>query len=243
MGEINLNGIFDIHSHILPEVDDGARDMEQTRRMLNIAYQEGIRGMIATPHFTAGYRTTDNLVLDQLKNRVAEIAPEGFQVFLGNELFYGSGVLEALGRGTALTLAGTRYVLVEYFPEVRYTEINKSIRELQGSGYLPVIAHVERYHCLWKHPEQVGELIQTGAYIQMNYASFGSSWFKPIEHFCRRLFDRNWVHFLGTDTHDTASRGPYVNKALSHMIKSYGYDFVHTLVCENPKRLLENKHL
>lgn len=235
--------IFDIHSHILPGVDDGAMDLEQTLQMLDIAYEEGIRAMIATPHYYLGHKNAESRKLQLLKEQVQQSTPEGFRLYLGNELLYGAGLIEALDKGEALTLAGTRYILIEYLPKIGYEVINQSIRAFQLSGYIPIIAHAERYDCLRRQADHVGDLIQAGAYIQINYSSIGSSIFQPMESFCRKLLDRGWVHFLGTDSHETVSRGPYVRKVITYLKKRYGEEMTRKLVWENPNRILENKHL
>ncbi len=232
--------MIDIHSHILPGVDDGARNMEHARKILDIAYEEGIRGMIATPHYELGRNNTDVSDLYKLLEEVKKILPEDFLIYLGHELLYYPGIIDALKLGTALTLNNTRYILVEYFPDTDFTEIYGSIRIFLMEGYIPIIAHSERYLCLLKKPDQVGELVEAGAYIQINISSI-SSILHTLGRHCRKLLDRNWIHFLGTDTHGTKYRPPYVSKTLRSLEKDYGEAMINKLVWDNPARMLEDK--
>lgn len=166
--------LFDMHCHILPGVDDGSRDMDTTRKMLARAYEQGIRNMVATPHFMMGEDNTPVPELVKIFLKVRQeanaIAPD-FNIFLGNELLYDSGLLEQVKKGNALTINGTRYVLIEFLVETEYENICAAVREFTTAGYIPVIAHVERYMKLTKHMGYIGELIDMGALIQVNISS------------------------------------------------------------------------
>ena len=140
--------IFDIHCHILPSVDDGARNESSTDRMLRIAASEGIDVIVATPHFSYDREKEE---VEMIKRKYAEVRAlwkkrgADKEMYLGNELFYSEGVIEALQDGRALTMNGTRYVLVEFPMYAEFSNIQKAIQKLQYAGYIPIIAHVERY--------------------------------------------------------------------------------------------------
>jgi len=242
----SMQGYIDIHSHILPGVDDGARDMNQTRHMLQLAYQEGIRFMIATPHYEIG---CSNMEITKLREVFEQVSLEAhkinkdFQIALGNELFFSMGIIEALQRGEALTIAGTRYILVEFEPNVSYRKIQESLHHCVIEGYIPILAHVERYHCLVEQPNYVEKLIAEGAYIQMNLSSIRGGITSPKANFCKKLLRQELVHFLGTDSHDTAVRAPNAKETVNYLVKKYGEVVVQQLLWDNPRRMLENKHL
>ncbi len=126
--EDNICIFFDVHSHILPGVDDGARNMGETRQMLLRAYEEGTRIIVATPHYAAGKKhiPSEQLlrILLEVNQVAAEISKE-LLVISGNELFYSLDMLDSLADGEALTLHGSRYILVEFSPSEEYKRIRE----------------------------------------------------------------------------------------------------------------------
>lgn len=241
-----MQGYFDIHSHILPGVDDGAKDMEETRRMLLAAYEEGIRIIVATPHYVAGM---DQDLVTQLKDiyeAVAQIAAtvsEDFQIVLGNELLYNLNLIDALKSGEALTIDGTRYILVEFMPSAPFREIWEGINHCIFAGYIPILAHTERYKCLRKDYHLVEDLIQSGAYIQLNLSNIKRYPVNSTYYFSHRLLKRGWVHFLGTDCHDSNRRVPCAKETVNYLRKKYGEASVRRLLWDNPMTMIEDKHL
>jgi protein-tyrosine phosphatase len=241
-----MQGYFDIHNHILPGVDDGAEDMDETRRMLLIAYEEGIRCIVATPHFVAGRSNISVAKLIDIcgeVNRIAESLAEEFHVLLGNELFYSTEMIEALKRGDALTIAGTRYVLVEFLIDSSYKEIRNGLSNCIYAGYIPILAHAERYHCLVKTPSLVDKLIKHGVYIQINFHYIRGGYFDSKVRFCHRLLKNNQVHFLGTDAHGAYQRIPRAKDSINYLKKKYSESTVKQLLWDNPMTLLKNKHI
>ena len=165
--------IFDIHTHILPDVDDGAKDADETKRMLRVASDEGIDAIVATPHFTCGMSKKETQKRIQLyeavRNWWKKQEPDK-ELYLGNELFYGESLVEALEEGVALTMNGTKYVLVEFPIYAEFLYIQKAVRTLQYAGYLPIIAHVERYENM-QDRGKIQSLVDMGAYMQVNVSS------------------------------------------------------------------------
>lgn len=241
-----MNGYFDIHSHILPGVDDGAKDMEETTRMLSIAYDEGIRIVVATPHYALGDRNASASKIKELFQEVSQMVKnlgKELQIVLGNELFYSSDIIEALRRGDALTIDGTRYILIEFPLNASYRDIRVGLHHCIISGYIPILAHSERYLNLIKQPELVCGLIEMGTYIQINFSHVKGSRTNPKINFCQKLLKNKWVHFIGTDAHDAYERTPHVIKTINYMKKKYGDDIVKQLLWENPMTMLEDKFI
>ncbi len=238
--------MIDIHNHILPGVDDGARDMEQSRKMLKIAYTEGIRSIIATPHYVIGNKNKDVSYLEEIRQQVQQEAlalDMDIKIYLGNELYYSEDIIEDLQKGKALTLAGTRYVLVEFLPSIQFRQIEIAIHNLVLNGYVPIIAHVERYICLVEAHERIDELIQEGAYIQINISSLLGGIANKRAFFCKKLIKEDMVHFIGTDAHNDDYRPPNMAKGIHVITKKYGTETAEILVLKNPGLLLENKYL
>ncbi len=242
--EDNICNFFDVHSHILPGVDDGARDMEETRQMLLRAYEEGTRIIVATPHYAAGkkHMASENLLrlLLEVNQTAAEISKE-LLVISGNELFYSLDMLDALVAREALTLHGSRYILVEFLPSEEYKRIREGLNRCLFAGYLPILAHAERYKSLLNDPELVGELVVLGAYIQLNLSAFTGNRFSTLSKFCHRLITEGWVHFLGSDSHRVDERPSGPREAYTILCKRYGKEIAGELYWDNPMSLLMNK--
>lgn len=237
--------VFDIHCHFLPGVDDGAKDMDETYRMLSIAYREGIRTMIATPHYRTGDENIPMGKLEELMQEVKEISEANsmeFQFLLGHELMYSSDIVRALEYKEALTLNGTRYILLEFIPDTVYQELRFGLNQCIYAGYIPILAHAERYLELIRKPKRVKDLIDLGVYIQINTSSI-RKWFSKRTRFCHKLLKHDWVHFIGTDAHGAEVRVPCAKHAVNILRKKYGEDTVKRLLWENPMTMLENRYL
>lgn len=238
---------YDIHTHILPGVDDGARNIGETEEMLRIASEEGIRHIIATPHFAVGdcNPSVAHLMktLSEVKEAAKRVAP-GITITLGNELLDGPGIIPALQAGTALTLAGTRYILVEFMPADSYSKIYHSLRDYIMNGYIPIVAHVERYEELIKQYEDLKEIIKLGAYLQMNAESIIGGIFHRKASYCRRLLEEGYIHFLGSDCHRSDRRVPVMKSALKYLRTDLqGYDSYRGILIDNPAGVLADKYI
>lgn len=241
------SGYYDIHTHILPGVDDGAESLEQSVEMLHMAYEQGVRHMVATPHFAADEKNVPVEKLQEktgLLRRQAQMLDESFTLELGHELLDGPGVVEALKEGRALTLAGTRYILVEFIPSEKYHNIRQSLHTYIMSGYIPIVAHMERYEALYRHRERIEELTQSGCYFQMNTQSLLGGIFNRQASYHRRLVEDGYIHFLGSDCHSSEYRKPLMKDA----IRCFGKEaldepFLENVLCRYPKAMLENRYI
>lgn len=235
---------IDIHNHILPAVDDGAVSLQQAKRMLQIAFEEGIHLIIATPHYGAGCINMEKEILFrklELVQKEAELIHPDFQIEIGNELFYSEDITEHLRKKKAMTLAGTRYVLVEFARSDDFQTIRSGLHRLLIYGYLPVLAHVERYECLFENYEGIYDLIQLGAYMQMNISGI-----LPENHsanFCRHLLEYELIHLLGTDSHSDSVRAPKISESYNSIRKRFGERIMYKLMFENAVKLLKNQYI
>lgn len=242
-----MTGYYDIHTHILPNVDDGARDIEETRKMLYLAYEEGIRHIVATPHFALDGKNVPVEELqrkfEEVKRMAGEVLPE-MTFSLGNELLNSPGMVEALNEGRALTLGGTRYILVEFLPRDSYSGIYSSLRNYIINGYIPIVAHMERYEALLKKYSYIRELIQLGVFFQMNTDSLTGGIFQRDAVYHRRLLEEGYIHFLGSDCHRKDRRPPLMKSALRHLRKNFPDGDIETAVLvKNPADMLADKYI
>ena len=236
--------MFDMHCHLLPGLDDGARDMEESMRMLRIACESGIRNFILTPHYKEGRH---NASVSTIYGRMEEVRQEakkrGMKVSLyaGNEILYFGEMAERLEEGRVLSLAGSRYVLIEFFPAHSFSYIRNALDEISGMGYEPILAHAERYECMLKNWENVKELKDLKVGIQINAASLTGALGFGVKRFTNRLLRERLVDYVGTDAHDDRRRSPDVKKCLSYLYRKYDPEYVDAICYGNTKKLINEK--
>lgn len=236
-----MTGIVDIHAHILPGIDDGSRDWDESRRMLEESYRQGIRYILATPHYSRRGLTPKIYELsEQLKEEAGKIAPD-FMTGLGQETYYHDGLVENLKAEKALTLEGSRYVLVEFDPQVSYQKLYQGVRKLTMARYIPVIAHMERYLCL-KKDENLSELAQCDCRLQMNYSSLdGNNIFNREVRWCRKQILEDRIFCLGTDMHQMEFRKPDIEKSLWWLSKHIGDSQFKALTRDNAEKIIQQR--
>lgn len=237
---------IDVHSHILPGVDDGSRNMEMTMEMVETAYRQGVRAMIATPHYYPGHVRLPKEYLEEIFQETAAAIHEkysDFTLYLGNEIYYRDEVVEKLQNNRICTLAGTKYVLLEFTPGAQYNLLCSAVRRCLESGFDPVLAHIERYQCLWKKEKNIEELIRMGAYMQINAENFAGGIFAPMKRYCLKLIRDGLVHFVGSDCHNTQDRSPNIELAAGYLKEKLDPDTYRRIMEDNPGRLLQGKYL
>lgn len=239
-----MDRLVDTHCHILPEVDDGARSMEETRQMLQEAYEDGIRYIIATPHHhpRRGRKSPKQLrrQLKLVREEAAQISDE-LRIYLGTEIYFGQDIPERLREELILTMNKTKYVLVEFSPGDPFDYICQGIQQIQMKGYEVILAHIERYQCMYKNIENVEHLKHMGVRIQVNSDSItGESGWKA-KRFVRRLIDERLVFCVGTDAHDPKRRPPRMKKAAEYVEKKCGEDYARRIFFSNPRIMLRKK--
>lgn len=239
-------GFVDIHTHILPQIDDGSRSWEQTERMLRIQQEQGVTDIIATPHFDweENYQNPEQIreLVAQANELAARVTP-GITIYSGCEVLYSPGVIEAYKKGDILTLAESRYVLVEFFPRSSYQEIEEGIRSFVREGLVPVIAHVERYQCLMNEYDRLYELSKMGAVMQMNSRSFLGKRFDKRARLCRKMIENGYVQFLGSDCHNDGQRPPQMKQSYDCLLKLGGTELADAITRRNPECILQKKYL
>ena len=232
-GKMVMEGMIDIHNHTLFGVDDGSKDIEQSKRMLEIAYKEGIRGIILTPHHNP-YRwqnkVSDLLIRFNQLNTYCEDKYSDMKLYLGSELYYGGDTLDDITCGRALTMAEGRYVLVEFMPSVDFKVIKQTIMDLQQTGYYPIIAHIERYFCLTDELANVYKMKELGAFIQINKDSVMGEHGKHEKKFVKAA--------LRDDR-----RMPLMRKCSEYVAKHYGMEYAHKIFIDNPIKIIKNEYI
>ena len=239
-----MERFVDAHCHVLPEVDDGAQSMNETRQMLQMAYDEGIRYIIATPHHHPRRgKASPRQLRRQLKlvREEAEKISEKLRVYLGTEVYFGQDVPDKLKEEKILTMNRTRYVLVEFSPIDSFDYICQGIQQIQMKGFEVILAHIERYRSMREDIGRAEHLADMGVRIQVNAGSItGQSGWK-IKRYIKQLMDRDLVFCVGTDAHDPKSRLPQMKKAAEYVKKKYGEEYVRRIFFSNAVVMLKKK--
>lgn len=233
-----MKGLYDIHCHILPGVDDGARNMEESLWMLNKEYQEGVRHVILTPHFRYDmFEPHMNIVTRQfmqLRRAAMNIGDEGMRLYLGCELHSSMDMVECLKKGRRLTLAGSRYVLVEFSNGDEKNYIEERVRSLLMNGFIPIIAHVERYKATRNDIGFLTELKDMGAHIQVNADTISGQDGFGAKTFARKVMKHGLLDFVGSDGHRKTERIPEIGKCVAKMEKTMGSEYVKKILSKIP---------
>ena len=220
----------DLHSHILPGVDDGAQNIRISLELLRRQYADGVTQIALTPHFHFGEQTT----LDFLRKRTAaarQLAPAfraaklPQRIRMGAEVFYSSQLAEADLR--PLCLAGTNLLLIEFHPSYFPAEAPNVLYQLTRLGIVPLIAHVERYLFVRENPNVLCDLIESGVYTQMNATSL--TLHKKHRPLLVRMIRSGLVHVLSTDTHSPEKRPPMLGEAFELVAAECGAETVRRM--------------
>lgn len=234
-------GYIDIHSHILPGMDDGSRSMGQTLRMLEIAVAEGTTTMIATPHNMPGKGCPPGSVVrrkvEELR-RTTEQEGIPIEIIAGTEYYYREDVLDILESGDAVTMGNSDCVLVEFEPLAEKAYIRNALRNILGLGYTPVIAHVERYVKLMGDIAVLEDCRKMGILIQVNAASVTGDNGRQAKKDTKTLLKKELVDFVATDAHSDGRRAPYIKKCADILYKKYDAEYADELLFGNAEAFL-----
>ena len=231
--------MIDIHSHIIFDVDDGPKTFEDSKKLLEESYRQGVRTIISTSHRRKGmFETPEETISANFKmvKELAELVAPDLTVLYGAELYYTSDVADKLEKGIFPSLAGTRYVLIEF----------TGLAQILRLGLTPVLAHIERYHCLENDEKKVQELINMGCYTQINSSSvlkpklLGDS-HKFMKKRAQFFLEKDLVHFVASDMHNLSQRPPFMKEAFDIVAKKYGSRRAEALFGGNQALLLKNE--
>lgn len=233
---------IDIHNHMLTGVDDGARSPETSAKMLQLAYDDGIRGIICTPHFLPGRYEASKaeraLRVKHLLGVSSKFFP-GLQIWEGCEFFAAGGnIVELMEQGVCGTLADSKYVLTEFSPDTPSDLIEHRLMEIMTAGYWPIVAHAERYTAF--EDEEFRRHIASFCYIQVNADSILGGSGTRIRRLARKMLSEQIVSFVATDAHGSTHRKPVLSECAAFLETHYGTDFMEKLLYRNPQSIIDN---
>ena len=243
--------MIDIHSHIVFDVDDGPKTIEDSRALLEESYRQGVRTIISTSHRRKGMFETPEAKIEENFKQVQELAKEiadDLTILYGAEIYYTSDILDKLEQGKIPRLADSQYALIEFSMITPYKEIHTALSNVLRLGVTPVVAHIERYHCLENDEKKVRDLINMGCYTQINSSSvlkpklFGDT-YKFMKKWAQFFLEKDLVHFVASDMHNLDPRPPYMQEAYQIISKKYGESHAEQLFRKNQELLLRSEYI
>lgn len=243
--------MIDIHSHIVFDVDDGPKTIEDSRALLEESYRQGVRTIISTSHRRKGMFETPEEKIEENFKQVQELAKEiadDLTILYGAEIYYTSDILDKLEQGKIPRLADSQYALIEFSMITPYKEIHTALSNVLRLGVTPVVAHIERYHCLENDEKKVRDLINMGCYTQINSSSvlktklFGDT-YKFMKKRAQFFLEKDLVHFVASDMHNLNPRPPYMQEAYQIISKKYGESHAEQLFRKNQELLLRSEYI
>ncbi|MBQ8719918.1 MAG: hypothetical protein IJY65_02675 [Clostridia bacterium] len=230
----NTKTFADIHCHALFGVDDGAKSVELMQEMIDKEYEEGVRYLCFTPHYHPGYYGHNEERSESAFSIAVEYCKEKYpnmQLSLANELHFGPEAISWIKEKACRTVAGTRFILVDFSMPEDEAVIVKSLSRLISTGHVPILAHAERYTAL-----SIGamkELRQNGVLIQSNTGSLFCSFGCRVKNKLKRMLALRIVDFLSTDAHNLGDRAPSFMKCYLYVAKKYGTEYADYICRDN----------
>lgn len=238
--------MFDIHCHILPGVDDGSGNMSDSIEMAQLAAESGTKGIIATPHCNIP-GVFENYWCDTFADKVRTLQAElnarniPVSIYPGQEIFLSRNFEDHLKKGEFITLNNSRYMLAELDFRIDEASAVSRLKYLVSQGYVPVIAHPERYGFVIENPSIIKKLRSEGCLVQLNGGSMMGYFGRYIQKTAELIICNSLADFIASDAHSQYSRTPALSDVHELICANISYDYADVLFRINPLKVLDNK--
>ncbi len=236
--------MIDTHCHILPGIDDGARTVEEALEMARIAAADGVRVIVATPHWNAvNAPFSPQMVVDEAAALQERLDEEGIPVRIepGAEIALTGELLEAVDKADLPRLAGTKWVLVEALPYLPWDVMRRLLFELQLRGLRIVLAHPERAEPILENPDRAAELSSSGVKLQVVASDLERRWGNSVVRVARRLIKDGLADLLASDAHDAKLAAPRLSRVKRMVDKLGGPGTFERLTEQGPAAILNSR--
>ena len=236
--------MIDVHSHILPEIDDGSRSMEETIEMIKQAKEAGFETIISTSHYMEGYYEADarqrtNLIA-RVKRKLKALDIE-INIYPGSEIYISENTSNLIKKKEASALRNSKYVLFEFPLNAKPANMKDLIYDIQKNKRIPILAHPERYSFIQEEPELLNELIQIGVLMQVNYSSFVGRYGSHAQTLAKKMLKCNMIHFLGSDAHRQNTTYKEIKEVIKIVDNIAGKEKRIELTETNPKHIVDKE--
>lgn len=231
--------MIDLHSHILPELDDGSQSLQESLAMARMAVESGVTVMAATPHCTDSgareiYIAWKLLRLALKENHIP------LKLFLGMEIFGTENTLKLLREKKLFTLNGSRYPLIEFSFHSDGEQETRILRSLCKAGLRPVVAHPERYSYIQYDPEILNKWHHMGCVMQVNRGSLLGRFGVQAQDIALEMVERKFASVVASDAHSPQVRTPWMEDVQKLLSQEFSPGYSRLLLLENPARILKN---
>lgn len=234
--------MIDLHSHILPGLDDGAQSLQDSLAMARMAVDSGIHAMVATPHCVDDRRQEAHTAWTLLREAIHE-SQIPLHLFLGMEIFGTPDTARMLQEGELLTLNATRYPLIEFSFHTDGKEETSILYSICSAGFRPVVAHPERYTYIQENPKILNDWCRMGCLLQVNRGSLMGRFGRRAQQMAVALINRNFVTAIASDAHAVHQRTPWLKDVRQLLAKEISKEYARLLLHDNPKRIIRNEDI
>lgn len=242
--QITDNGMVDLHCHVLPGVDDGSDCLDTSLEMLELSAESGVTDVVCTPHCIPGY--FENYKGEALNAKFEEFkrAVEGAEIpvnlHLGMEVYgHGKTVLD-IEDDKLCTIAGSKYMLVEFNFGEREDMVQRILGDISSAGYVPIVAHPERYEFVAKNPTLLYDWADRGFPLQCNKDSVLGKFGRMVQEIVMDMLSERLVSIVASDAHSSVSRTPFLRYAYNSVAENFSKKYADLVFYENPRRVLLN---
>lgn len=232
--------ICDLHTHVLANVDDGAQSLGQSLEMLKNAVAGDVQTLVATPHMVGGEKRQIAAAFHKLKEAAAELP---LQLLLGGEVRVSPELIHNLRQNQVLTINGGRYLLTEFSPNTPAEDFVPALKEILACGYIPLVAHPERYNAVCRNPGMVESWLDLGCHLQLTGGSIRGDYGKMPQKTATALLRQDYVACVASDAHNTHRRSNFLMDIYDHLSVHYARGYAQCLLYTNPMAICHDENI
>jgi len=238
--------MIDLHCHILHDLDDGAKSLDEAAEMAKMAEKDGITTIVATPHlFRGDFMPTDLSIIEKKLEELRYVLKKNkidVEIIKGAEVHISHNLIEEIQKNRDyLMLNGSSYMFLEFPAGHVFSGVKELLFELLSGGIRPIIAHPERNYVFMRNHGLLYDLVQTGALTQANSGSFNGLYGSRVEEAAFRFLELNLTHFVASDSHNPRPSAMWLSKAVENIEERMGQEMASALVNDNPHAILEDR--
>jgi protein-tyrosine phosphatase len=238
--------MIDIHAHIIPSIDDGCKNINETLQIVKEAVNSGVDKIFATSHYLQGkYENTRGNILVRVDyiNNVLKNSGINVTIVSGSEILVCPNIINLLKSGELCTLNGSKYILIEFPVDIRISNMYQVIGEILAAGFIPIISHPERYEYVQNNIEDAIKYVESGALLQLNIGSLIGDYGEKVKATSIELLKRNLIHMWGSDSHFTRGVYPRLQNGLNELKKIVGENMYKQITEINPNCVYNNENI
>ncbi len=244
-----MNHTVDLHTHILPDVDDGAENISEAFEMLSNAVQNGTTDIVLTPHYLTNDMRSFGLSKDEIYERFTHFKNKAYErfkdinLYLGAEVFAVNHIEKIIEEGMLISINDTKYILIEFAFDDQSLRVELIIDKLIRLGYIPLIAHPERYGFIQRNPIDILRLLNKGALLQINSMSLAGRNGRIAQEIAYSYLANNMATAVSSDCHSCYQRTPDLSEVHSFISINFSSALAEKLLYDNPKAIIQGKNI